>query len=267
MPTIKIRDIKIYYKREGAGTPLLFISGLGGDHQVWAPVVERLKHRYECIRFDNRGIGQSSRPRNGYTVSNQTQDVLGLLDALSVSQAHIVGQSMGGMIAQNIALLRPRLVRSLVLLASSAAMDSRTNYSISSRIIMQKRMTRYEYFRAIVPWFFGPETLSKPGFVENWAKKAASNPSRQSINAFSQLAGGIAEFDGRAQLKNIRQPTLVMVGEQDILTPPYMSRALAEGIPGAELVVFPGRGHMCVLEDTKAVIERIASFLERVDAS
>ena len=77
MPTIKIRDIKIYYKREGAGTPLLFISGLGGDHQVWAPVVERLKHRYECIRFDNRGIGQSSRPRNGYTVSNQTQDVLG----------------------------------------------------------------------------------------------------------------------------------------------------------------------------------------------
>ena len=267
MPTIKIRDVKIYYEREGAGAPLLFISGLGGDHQVWAPVVERLKDRYGCIRFDNRGIGQSSRPRSGYAIPDQTQDVRGLLDALSVSQVHIVGQSMGGMIAQNIALQRPRLVRSLVLLASSAAMDSRSNHFIRSRTVMQRRMTGYEYFQAIVPWFFGPEMLSKPGFVESWARRAADHPHPQSINAFSQLANGIAKFDGRAQLKDIRQPTLVMVGEHDILTPPYMSRVLAEGIQGAELVVFPGLGHMCILEDTNAVIKQIATFLARVEAS
>lgn len=266
MPTIKVKGIKIYYERKGAGNPVLLISGIGGDHLNWAPVVERLKDRYECISFDCRGIGLSSRPKTGYTIPDLTRDALGLLDALSISRVHVIGQSMGGMIAQSMALQRPKLVCSLIFLASLAASDSRANHALHSRIAMMKYMTRYEYFWATAAWFFSLESLSKPDYIEKWAKKASSKPNPQSVNAFSQLADAVAKFDGRGQLNKIRQPTLVMVGEQDILTPPYMSRILADGIPGAKLVVFPGRGHQALLEDTNAVVGRMKSFLNRVDA-
>jgi 3-oxoadipate enol-lactonase len=130
---------------------------------------------------------------------------------------------------------------------------------------MQKRMTRYEYFWTLAPWFFGPKTFAKPGFIDNWAKKAASNPHPQPLRVFSQLVEAGSQFDNRAQLKNIRQPTLVMVGECDILIPPYQSRALAKGIPGAEMEMIPGVGHQCVIEDAQGVIDRVTSFLKRVD--
>ena len=266
MPRVTVGGIKIYYERGGAGTPILFITGLGGDHQPWAPVVEQLKDQYECVTFDNRGIGQSSKPPSGYTMSDLTRDTLGLLEALSISRAHIIGQSMGGLVAQNIALQQPKRVLSLVLLGSFAGGDARLNHVLSSRKFMQKRMTRYEYFWALAAWMFGPQTLERSGFVDGFAKMAASNPHPQSLRAFSQLVDGIAQFDNRAHLKDIRRPTLVMVGEQDILTPPYLSRALAEGIPGAELEVLPGVGHLCISEDTKGVANRLVSFFKRVDA-
>jgi 3-oxoadipate enol-lactonase len=266
MPTVTVGRIKIYYERAGTGTPILFITGLGGGHQSWAPVVEQSKDRYECVTFDNRGIGKSSKPPSGYTMSDATRDTLGLLEALSIPQAHIIGQSMGGLVAQNIALERPECAFSLVLLGSFAAGDPRLNHVLSSRRVMQKRMTRYEYFWALAAWLFGPQTLARAGFVDSFAKMAASNPHPQSVRAFSQLVDGIAQFDNRARLKDIRRPTLVMVGEQDILTPPYLSRALAEGIPGAKLEVLPGVGHMCVSEDPKGVVDRLVSFFTRVDA-
>ncbi len=96
MPTALVGRIRLYYECEGTGPPLLFISGLGADHHLWAPVVARLKDRYMCITFDNRGIGQSSRPRSGYAIPDLTRDTLGLLERLSISRAHILGMSMGG---------------------------------------------------------------------------------------------------------------------------------------------------------------------------
>ena len=266
MPTVNVEGIKIYYEREGTGTPTLFITGLGGDHRPWAPVVEQLKDQYECVTFDNRGIGQSSKPPSGYTMSDLTRDTIGLLDALSISRAHIIGMSMGGLVAQNIALQQPKRIRSLVLLGSFAAGDARLNHVLSSRKFMQKRMTRYEYFWALAGWMFGPQTLAKSSFVNDFANMAADNPHPQSLRAFSQLVDGIVQFDNRARLKDIRIPTLVMVGEEDILTPPYLSRALAEGIPGADLEVIPGVGHFCVTEDTKGVADRLVRFFKRVDA-
>ncbi len=113
---------------------------------------------------------------------------------------------------------------------------------------------------------FGPEALGKSGFADDFAQKAVDNPYPQALYAFDQLVDGIGQFDSRAQLKNIRHPTLVMVGEHDILTTPHLSQTLAEGIPGAELVVLPGLGHFCATEDPKGFAGHVASFLQRVDA-
>ncbi len=267
MAIIKVGRIKLGYQREGTGNPpIIFISGLSMDKEFWAPVVEHLKHQYECITFDNRGVGESSKPRSGYTIPDLARDTMGLLDRLSISRAHVVGCSMGGMVAQVMALQRPELVAGLVILGSMASRDHRSAHVIKTRSFLQRRLNRYEYSLTVAAWFFGPEALAKPGYAEDWARKEAEKPHPQALYAFDQLVDGIGQFDVRAQLKNIHQPTLVTVGEQDILTPPYQSRIIAESIPGAELVVLPGVGHFCITEDPRGFADRVASFLKRVDA-
>lgn len=266
MPTIKVGRINISYLREGAGgTPIILIAGLSMDKEFWAPVVEHLKHQYECISYDNRGVGESSRPRSGYTPDDMMQDTVGLMDKLSIPRAHIVGCSMGGRSAQLMALRTPDRVAGLVLMGSMASRDPRSSHVMKVRSILQRRLSRYEYSLFVASWFFGPKALAKPGFAEDWAKKEAEKPHPQSLHAFDQIVAGGGKLDLRDELKNIRKPTLVMVGEDDILTPPYQSRVLAEKIPGAELLILPGVGHFCVLEDPKGSADPIASFLNRVE--
>lgn len=266
MSLTTVGRIRLCYQCEGSGPPVLFISGISGDQHGWAPVVARLKPRYECITFDNRGIGQSSKPRHGYTIPDLTRDTLGLLDKLSISRTHIVGMSLGGLVAQSIALQRPERVGGLVLAGSFAAPSPRLMHVLNSRKFMQRKMGRFEYIWALAAWMFGPKSLGNPGFVDEFARKAAGNPHSQALYAFDQLVDGIAQFDARAQLEQIRQPTLVIVGEHDILTPPQQARILAEGIPGAELVVLPDLGHFCHLEDPKEFASRSVSFFKRVDS-
>lgn len=266
MPITTVGGIDLYYQREGDGPPILFISGLSGAHHSWTTSVALLKQRYECITFDNRGIGQSSRPQTGYTMSDLTRDTLNLLDKLSISRVHIVGMSMGGLIAQNIAVEKPELVGGLVLVASFAVPCPRFMHVLNSRKVLQKKMDRYEYSWTLAAWMLGPASFGKPGFVDAFAKKAADNPHPQSLHAYDQLVDDMGQFDSRAQLKQIRQPTLVMVGEHDILTAPHQSKALAEGITGAELAVMPGVGHFCHLEDPQGLTQRIDRFLKNVDA-
>ena len=266
MSIVKMGRINLSYLREGNSvTPILFISGLSMDKEFWAPVVEHLKHQYECITFDNRGVGESSRPRSGYSPYDLMNDTVNLLDKLSIPRAYVVGCSMGGRIAQLMALERPELVAGLVLVGCMASRDPRSAHMMKTRRFLQRRLSRYEYSLTMASWFFGPETLAKPGYAENWAKKEAEKPHPQSLHALDQLVAGGAGFSIRDQLKNIRQPTLVMVGEQDILTPPYGGRIIAESIPGAKLVMLPGVGHFCVIEDPKGLAGRVASFLKRVD--
>ena len=266
MSIATVEGIDLYYQREGSGPPILFISGLSGGHHSWTPSVALLKQRYECITFDNRGIGQSSRPQTGYTMPDLTRDTLSLLDKLSILHTHIVGMSMGGLVAQNIALQRPDLVGCLVLVASFAAPCPRFMHVLNSRKFLQKKMDRYEYSWTLAPWMLGPASFGKPGFVDAFAKKAADNPHPQALHAYDQLVDGIGQFDSRAQLDQIRQPTLVMVGEYDILTAPHQAKALADGITGSELAVLPGVGHFCHLEDPQGFTGRIDRFLKSVDS-
>ncbi len=125
MSKVKVGDVELNYEREGAGPPILFIGGLAAGQVLWAKVVEHLKQDYECITFDNRGIGQSSKPASGYSIPILSGDSLGLLDSLSITRAHIVGMSMGGLIAQDMALQRPEMIGSLVLAGSFAKTSAR----------------------------------------------------------------------------------------------------------------------------------------------
>ena len=265
MSTTSAGSIELYYEREGAGPTILFISGLSGAHQEWAPTVALLKQQYECITFDNRGIGQSSKPESGYSMSDLTRDTLNLLDNLSIARTHILGISMGGLVAQNIAIQEPDRVAGLILVGSFTAPSPRLMHVLNSRKLLQRKMERYEYIWALAAWMLGPNSLGKPGFAEAFAQKAADNPHPQALHAYDQLVDGIGRFDSRAQLKQIHKPTLVLVGEQDILTTPDQARELSEGIPGAGLELLPGVGHFCHIEDPKGFSSRIDGFLKGID--
>lgn len=266
MAIAKVGSIELYYERSGSGPPILFIGGLGAGQMLWANVVAHLKHEYECITFDNRGIGQSSKPPSGYTIPDLSRDSLGLLDSLSVTKAHVVGMSMGGLIAQDMALEHPENIKSLVMAGSFAKTSARGDLIQETRKILQKRLDPYEYFLVQATWMFGPETLGKPDFAENYARNMADNPHPQAKHAFDQLADGVARFDTRERLKDINVPSLVVVGEEDIMASPSQSKALAEGIPGAELVVLPKLGHFCLAtEGSKQFADCITSFIKRVD--
>jgi len=267
MPLVKVGDIELYYEREGSGPPILFIGGLAAGQVLWANVVEHLKGQYECITFDNRGIGQSSKPPSGYSIPILSSDSLGLLDTLSIPEAHVVGMSMGGLIAQDMALQRPEMIKSLVLAGSFAKTSARGDLIQETRKIMQKRLEPYEYFLVQATYMFGPKTLSKPGFAEDYARKMADNPHPQAKHAFDQLADAVPQYDSRKNLKKINCPTLVIVGEEDIMATPSQSRALADGIPGSELTVLPEWGHFCVVtEGAGDFADSMANFFKRVDA-
>jgi 3-oxoadipate enol-lactonase len=266
MPIAKLHDVEIYYESEGEGQPILFIGGLGAGQPLWAPVVEHLKSQYRCLTFDNRGIGQSSKPPTGYTIPDLTQDALGLIEYLSISRPHVVGMSLGGLIAQNMALQRPEAVASLILVGSFAKTSPRGDVVQQTRKFLQRSLQPYEYFLVQATWMFGAKTLARPGFAENYARKAADNPHPQAKHAFDQLAEGVSKFDTREQLKNIRQPTLVLVGEDDIMAVPAQSRVLAQGIPGAEMEVIPEMGHFCLVTvAAKDLAGRVDSFIKRID--
>ena len=116
MPFVQVNDLKIYYEEYGAGTPLLLVMGLGATVLGWSlPQVKRLATKHRVILFDNRGAGQTDKPRGPYTMPQLAADAVGLLDALSIGRAHVFGVSMGGMIVQHIALDYPQRVRSLIL--------------------------------------------------------------------------------------------------------------------------------------------------------
>ncbi len=264
MPTTTVGRTKLYYECQGSGPPVVFIAGLGADHHRWDPAVERLRHRYTCITVDNRGVGQSSRPRTGYDMPDLTRDTLGLLKKLSITRTHIVGMSMGGMVALNIALEQPGVAASIVLAGSMAAPDARLLHVLRSRETMQRRMRPYEYTWALAAWMYSSKTLGTPGLVDGFAQRAADNPHPKALHAYRQLVDGIERYDVRASLGKISVPTLVMVGEEDILTPVHLSRELAAGIPGAELVELPGLGHFGVAEDPDAFVAPIARFLDGV---
>lgn len=263
MPIVRVGRRRFFYERSGSGDPVLFISGLGSGHSAWNNVVAELHDSFDCITFDNRGAGRSSKPRSGYGMPDLLQDSLGVLDALAIPSAHVVGQSMGGMVGQMMAAHHPNRVRRLVLVSSLATSYPLLCHILRARRLLRRRLKPYEYALVSSAWFLSDQAISRPGFLEAHARRQAENPYPQASRAFDQLVDSICgtDFDSRPWIAAIRQPTLVVHGEQDALVRPSEGRYLAEHIPHAELAMVAGVGHAVVVEDPKGFAAQLARFL------
>src|SRR6185295_13667691 len=241
MPTAETRDIVTYYEEAGAGEPLILICGLGADLQVWRFQVPELSKRFKVVCYDNRGAGRTSAPDQPYSIAGMADDLAALLDRLKIASAHVLGWSMGGLIAQAFAVAHPRRVRKLILVATTVRPDGFARLAIKNWMNIRRSDMPYEQIiRFTSRWGYSPALYDNEALYEKLMQVAVANPYAQKAHAFLRQADAVLAFDPGDAAKGIRAPTLVLAGTYDNLIPPYHSERLAQTIPGATLEVMKG---------------------------
>lgn len=264
MPYVRTNGIRYYYEERGQGDPLLLIMGLGTEGSVWEEHARAWEPHYRCILVDNRGTGRSDAPPGPYSTRMMADDAAGLLEALGIERAHVAGISMGGAIAQELALGHPERVRSLVLVSTWARCDPYAANIFDMFRAVRAACTPAEFTRMVQLWIYAPPFYQDPAHVAELVAKqqtVAERPVSQEAYA-AQCAACIAH-DTRDRLARISAPTLITVGELDIFTPMAFSRAIHERVVGSELVVFPGCGHVHHWEDLARFNRTVLEFLRR----
>jgi pimeloyl-ACP methyl ester carboxylesterase len=234
----------VYYERAGSGEPMLLVNGLAADHTGWAPQFDGLSRHFDVVVFDNPGIGQTTGPPGPYTTELFADAAAALLGELGLERVHVVGASMGGAIAQQIALRHPGRVRSLAVHCSFARADAQLRALLRNWQACADALPLLDLVRQLWLWVFTPRHYAEHGdALAELEREVLEAPFPQSAAQFREQAEACLAHDVLDRLGEIRAPTLVTVGDSDRLTPPHHSFAIRERIPGALLHVWPAMGH------------------------
>jgi 3-oxoadipate enol-lactonase len=263
MPTIQANGQTLYYEVHGEGEPLLAVMGLAADTLAWALQIPAFAAQRRTVVFDNRDVGRSSEAEGPYDIADMAADALALADQLELESFDLLGVSMGGAIAQEIALAAPERVRTLTLAltyAATGAWGRKLSEVWGARV---QQMSREQHVDELMLL-----NLSE-GFFENadgvaWLRNLMlENPDPQSPAAFARQLDASARHDARDRIGSLAMPTHVIGAEHDILVPIWKSRELAALIPGAELTVIEGSPHGANLERAEEFNRVVLEFLEQ----
>jgi pimeloyl-ACP methyl ester carboxylesterase len=254
--------VRIAYETRGAGPPVLLVHGLGYDHHGWGPLPPLLADDFRLVLVDNRGVGESDAPEGPYTVVELAGDAVAVLDAAGIERANVVGVSLGGFVAQELAIAHPGRVDRLVLLSTSPGgpnqypMPAETVESFRAYM----RLEREAAIRQGVENSLGDRAVrERPDLVDEvYAYRLERAPPLEPWQA--QLHAG-AEFDAFDRIPAIAVPTLALTGGADVVIDPRNSELLAERIPGARVEVVPERGHLLYWEEPELVASIVREFL------
>ena len=264
MPRTAVRTgVTLNYEVSGEGEPLLLVMGTSGSIPLWGEIVPRLAERYRVIAFDNRGLGGSERGGGPITAASMAEDAAALLEALEVPRAHAMGWSLGSAVVQELAVAHPEQVASAVLYATWGRCD-RYQRSVLTALRLPYVVRDMEAALSVAGLAFSPEILDRPDFAQLMEPMLPAFPQTE-----EQMAVTVEQWDADLALDTldrigaIEAPTLVVVGEQDLLTPPRQAKAVADAIPKArfELVTGPGSSHGMHIERPDDLLRIVTGFL------
>ena len=259
MPYTSNGEVRICWEAEGRGEPLLMIMGLGFSHEMWGALHPALATQFQVILFDNRGVGKSDVPPGPYTIPDMARDAACVLDAAGVSSAHVFGISMGGMIAQEFALLFPDRVGKLVLGCTSCGGKEAfaADADVGAALFPGNDLPMQEMFTAMIPFLYDSHT-PRERIEQDMALGLENLPSRQ---GFMNQLMAILWWQSYARLPEIRASTLVLHGESDRLIPSANGAILANRIPGARFVLLREAGHLFLSDQPESSRNTLVEFL------
>lgn len=264
MPTAHVNGTDLYYEVTGDGPPLLLVSGLGLNSLVWAPVVAELSSSFTCITVDNRGTGRSATPPGPYAIDEMADDLAGLLREVDLGAVSVVGWSLGGSVAQSLLIRHGDLLARVVLLSALPCYTPLQHAWLDAGLVVRRQgLSPVSIALNGMAWSYTPRLLADHGRALAQAELAARNPYPTSLEGFEAQAAGLRRYDSRGDLPAVRTPVLVLVGAEDVLTPPAQSVEMAELIPSARLQVLPRGGHAMVLEYPTDTLAAILDFLQK----
>ncbi len=266
MPIITTNGIDLYYEIHGRGEPLVLIAGLGYDGWMWHRMIPGLAEHFQVISFDNRGVGQSDKPAGPYTAGMLAADVIGLLDAFDIDKAHIVGHSMGGFIAQALAVHHLDRVNRLVLSATNFGGPRHVPISPEAMAVLTDvtgdpiARLRRGIVISCAPGF----AEQNPTLVDDWVDYRVRHPI-DPAGYQAQLAIGLSLLPEAAafedKLAAVTVPALILFGEHDKVVPPANAALLAGKLPNAQIEILPNAGHFFPFEVPEEANRAIIRFL------
>jgi pimeloyl-ACP methyl ester carboxylesterase len=265
MPHLRSNGINLYYEEHGSGEPLLLIMGFTASSIAWQWNIPALAQDFHTIVFDNRGVGQSDKPDEPYSMAMFADDTAGLLNGLGIDQAHVFGVSMGGMIAQEFALRYPRRVKTLILGCTNCG-GPQTVLSqdpdvlnlvgnIEAVDVQQAAVIMTKV--AVTPWFM--QKHMDVLLQLNQLSMQHPTPKHGMVRQMQAIQG----YDTYERLPQITAPTLVITGKEDGLVPPENSVTLAQRIPNADLVILSNASHLFIIELPETTAEVVKGFIRR----
>ncbi len=266
MPKVKAGTINLSYETFGSGDPLLLIMGFGMPGIAWTPVLPFLGG-FKCIYYDNRGTGNSDRPEGAYSMGAMAEDAAGLLDALGIEKAKVYGISMGGMIAQELALHHPHRVEKLVLgcTAAGGSTARMAPFDVLEKLVASVRLMATkpeEALDVLIPLLYPTEFAAqhpelKPLMLAGLRMVPGTPP-----ETADRTVAGLIQFNTYERLPQIKCPVLIVHGEKDLLIPPENARIMKARLQNAELVTIPDAGHGYWAADPIGIHQRISAWLK-----
>ena len=252
--------IDTHYTIDGEGPWMVFSHSLASNVTMWEPQVKAFSKRYKVLCYDTRGHGQSSVPAGAYTLDQLADDVKALLDSLGIKSCHWVGLSMGGMIGQTFALKYPGVFKTMTLADTTSRYPADLQPVWQGRIDTATKEGMEPFVQAMLErWFTEPYRKSGAPVLGAVAQGIRSTPTA----GFIGCCHALPKINVSARLKEVKTPSLVIVGEQDPGTPVSMAREIHENLPGSELVIIPEAAHLSNLEQPGAFNQALSGFLDR----
>ncbi len=268
MPIANVGDINIDYYVEGEGPPLLMIMGFGGQASSWSErFLEHLRPHFQVIRFSNRGTGLTDKPSGELTIRLMAEDAAGLLAELGIEKAHVLGISMGGMIAQELVLNHPQVVQGLALGCTNCgpAHSVQPSREVLALIAPVPGTSPEEQVRKAWPAIVTPEFVEREReFLEELLRIGLENPTP--VDTFGRQFAAIQSFDTYERLPEVKAPTLIIHGDRDVLVPVGNAEVLRKRIGGSQARIVPGVGHCFFWEKAAESAGAIVEFLSSVPA-